>query len=300
MSLKNICCIEIGGTSAAVAIANTLGSFLWKKKGISTAYPMSPEQAVKNICDEIKSSYFDFDVVSIASFGPLDLKNGSIGSTTKKNWVQFPLIHEFKKNLGSKIAIILESDVTAPAFSEYLALRQNDSDTQAVGYLTIGTGVGLGVCINGKTFHGRDYPEFGHISLRPHPDDKFAGSCTFHNHCIEGMISSGAIAKRLGIKPDDIRHLKAKDRIWDLFAYYIASASSTAAMCYSLDHIVVGGGIITADGRKFLYNKANSYCTDMMNGYYRVPKIVPPKYMKDAGLVGAAAVGLHPELFVKS
>ena len=296
---KKVCCIELGGTTSAVAIATELGSFLWKKKGLPTAFPIRGEDAVKKICDTIKSCGHDFEAIGIASFGPLNIEKGMIGNTPKPNWKHFPLVEEIRSQLKTKVPIILESDVNAPAYSEYLALSKKDKNVKAVAYLTVGTGVGLGVFLDGHPLHGNMHPEFGHIILKEYPHDLFPGICPFHGPCIEGRISAGALAQRLGIKADQLKDVPNDDKIWDLFAYYVAAAATTAAYSYAIDQFVVGGGIMTGDGREFLYDKANNYCKDMINGYLAVPLIRKPVYNKDAGLVGAAACALHPEVFIK-
>ena len=298
-SIKKVCCIELGGFSAAVAISDRVGSFLWKKKGIPTSNPISGDEAVKNICDAIRSSNHDFDSIGIASFGPIDIKNGMILNTPKPNWRQYPLVESIRENLKTKVPIILETDVNAPAYSEFLAQTNRDPSIQALAYLTVGNGVGLGVFMDGKTLHGIMHPEFGHMKLKHMPGDDFEGTCPFHKDCLEGLLSAGALAKRMGILPSEIRDVQSEDKIWNLFAYYVASTAASAAMSYSIDTMVVGGGIITAEGRGFIYNKANAFCTDMINDYIQVPKIIPPIYQEDAGLVGAAAIGFHPDVFIK-
>lgn len=300
MSLKKrVCCIEIGGTTSAVAIAEEMGKFLWKKKGLPTAFPLRGEDCVKNICDTIKSSGYDFDAIGIASFGPLNIEKGSIANTPKPNWKHFPLVQQIREKLGTKVPIILETDVNAPAYSEYLALHETDKNVRAVAYLTVGTGVGLGVFVDGRTIHGILHPEFGHITLAPYPGDTFPGVCPFHSNCIEGRISAHALAERLNIKPEQLKDVPNDHKVWDMFSFYIASAATTAAYSYAIDNFVVGGGIMTGDNRSFLYDKANEYCKDMINGYLSPPLIRRPTYNKDAGLVGAAACALHPEIFVR-
>ncbi|OHT01830.1 putative fructokinase [Tritrichomonas foetus] len=296
---KNVCCIELGGTTSAVAIANEIGSFLWKKKGIPTAFPIRGEDAVKEICNEIKESGYDFEAIGIASFGPLNIEKGCIANTPKPNWKHFPLVEQIRKNLGTKVPIILETDVNAPAYSEFLALHERDSSVRAVAYLTVGTGVGAGVFVDGRPIHGIMHPEFGHIVLQAYPGDDFPGICPFHSNCIEGRITANSLAQRLGIKPEELKDVPNDHKVWDMFSYYIAAAATTAAYTYSIDRFVVGGGIMTGDNRGFLYEKANQYCKDMINGYLEVPKIQRPVYNKDAGLVGAAACALHPEVFIK-
>ena len=294
---KLVCAIEMGGTTAAVAISDEIGHFVWKKKGIPTAPPVSGDVAVKQICDEIKNSGYKYDAIGIASFGPLDIPNGHIANTPKSNWKHYPLVQKIREELHTTVPIIFETDVNAPAYSEYLALNEHGEKARAVSYMTIGTGVGLGAFVDGKSIHGILHPEFGHIVVDRYKGDEFEGVCPFHGRCIEGSISATALAKRLGIKEDQLKDVPNDDPIWDLFCYYVARSAATAAYAYAIDYFVVGGGIMTGDNRGFLFDKANAMLKEMINGYLEVPVIRRPYYNKDAGLVGAAACAFHPEVF---
>jgi fructokinase len=294
-----VACIELGGTSCAVGIADSIGSFLWKQRGIPTAAPLSPATVVASISNALKSSGYSFSTIGVASFGPLNVKGGCLGNTPKPGWSGFNLISELQKHFP-EATIILETDVNAPAYSEYLALSSKTPGTHAVSYLTVGTGVGLGLFSDGKTYHGMLHPEFGHSLVCRYPGDKFEGTCPFHGGCcFEGLISAGALAKRLGIEAKELSGVPNDDPVWDLFAFYIGQVGASAALAYAVDYLFVGGGIMTGDGREFLYRKANDYCAKLLNGYVEAPVISAPEYEKDAGLVGAAAVALHPEVFVR-
>jgi len=294
---KVVACLELGGTSAAIAIADSLGSFLWKKKGIATGTSRDPSQVIEEICKELLNSGYKFDTLGIASFGPLNIKAGCIGLTPKPLWKHFPLVAELHKHLGESCKIILETDVNAPAYSEYLALKEKEPNVVSVAYMTIGTGVGLGVYSDGRPYHGVFHPEFGHSLLPPAPGDTYSGFCPYHHNCLEGLISCNALAERLGISIDQLPTVPNDDPVWDIFAYYIGVAAANAALAYSLDYFVIGGGVMTGDNRSFLFEKAQKYCDKFINNYIPTPKIVPPVYLKDAGLVGAAACGLYQSVF---
>jgi fructokinase len=294
-----VACIELGGTSAAVAIADALGSFIWKQRGIPTSPPIPPSDAISAIAAALKSSGYSFSVIGIASFGPLNVATGSIANTPKPGWGNFPLISAFQSHFP-EAQIILETDVNAPAYSEFLALNAKTPGVHAVAYLTVGTGVGLGLFSDGKTYHGILHPEFGHQLVPRYPGDTFEGTCPFHGGgCLEGLISSGALAKRLGIQASELANVSNEDPVWDLFAFYVGLTAVNAATAYAIDYLFVGGGIMTGEGRGFLYDRANEYCKKLLNGYVQAPIIAPPEYQRDAGLVGASAVALHPEVFVK-
>jgi fructokinase len=295
--MKTVGCIELGGTSAAVAVADTIGHFLWQKRGIPTG-ALAPELAIAGICEELKKAPHKFDTIGVASFGPLNIAQGRMGETPKPGWRDFPLVAAISKHFPG-VKIILDTDVNGPAYSEYLALCKEDPSPHCVAYMTIGTGVGLGLVAEGRPYHGLMHPEVGHLSIKKQEGDKFAGACPFHGDCVEGLLSAVSLAKRLGIAQTELPGVPNEHPVWDQFSFYLAEAAVNAALAYAIDKLYVGGGICTGEGRGFLLERANEYAKQLMNGYVAVPSIELPHYLRDAGLVGAAALALRPEAFQK-
>ncbi len=62
----------------------------------------------------------------------------------------------------------------------------------------------MGLVINGRTVHGLVHPEAGHMAVKIREGDNFTGTCPFHGTCIEGLVSTGAIAKRVGCKASEL------------------------------------------------------------------------------------------------
>ncbi|EAX90263.1 ROK family protein [Trichomonas vaginalis G3] len=296
---KYACGIELGGQTAAFAICENLGSFLYKKKGIKTREPTTPDEAVEAIVEGIKSSGYEVDRIGIASFGPLDVYKGSIGNTPKPKWGNYPLVASIQKEFP-EAQVVLETDVNAPAYSEYLHLNSKDNTVKSVAYATIGTGVGVGVFCDGKPLHGKMHPEGGHFKPFHLPNDNFKGCCPFHGDCVEGMISAVALSKRTGLSLQQLPQIATDDPVWDCFTEYAAQLSANCALLYSLDYMVIGGGIVTAKGREYLIEKIQKRTKELLNGYIHVPKVIKPFYGGDAGLVGATAVALHPDVFTNN
>jgi len=73
-------------------------------------------------------------------------------------------------------------------------------------FITIGTGVGIGLVINGKPVHGYQHPEGGHMEIARHESEKdYDGFCVFHGgKCVEGLVSNNSIAKRLKCSIEDL------------------------------------------------------------------------------------------------
>lgn len=68
-----------------------------------------------------------------------------------------------------------------------------------MAFITVGTGIGIGLYINKGPIHGLACPEGGHIRVPRYKGDDFEGVCPYHKDCIEGMCTNNAIAKRKGL-----------------------------------------------------------------------------------------------------
>jgi predicted NBD/HSP70 family sugar kinase len=102
-------------------------------------------------------------------------------------------------------------------------------------YVTVGTGIGAGVVAEGRLLHGMVHPEWGHMLLRPHPEDPAPhGFCPYHDGCLEGLACGPAIDKRWGMPSRDL----PKDHIaWEIEADYLAQFCVTALVAISTEKI---------------------------------------------------------------
>lgn len=89
--------------------------------------------------------------------------------------------------------IIFDTDVNVVAAYEYLYGGHKDV-RENLTYITVGTGIGIGLVAGGKMIHGLVHPEGGHIRVPILEDDKgFGGVCRFHGNCLEGLCSNISI-----------------------------------------------------------------------------------------------------------
>ena len=92
----------------------------------------------------------------------------------------------------------IDTDVNAAALAEHT--MGAGKGLSSLLYVTVGTGIGGGLVIDGKMVHGLVHPEMGHMLLAPQEGDSMPdGVCPFHRHCLEGLASGPAIEKRWGL-----------------------------------------------------------------------------------------------------
>ncbi|MDH5504855.1 MAG: ROK family protein, partial [Acidimicrobiia bacterium] len=114
-------------------------------------------------------------------------------------------------------------------------------------YLTVGTGIGAGVLVDGRPLHGLVHPEIGHVAVNRHPDDGFAGLCPFHGDCFEGLASGPAISERWGDEPRQLAPALARSAA-QMEAFYVAEGLRTIVFTLAPERIIVGGGVSQIDG----------------------------------------------------
>jgi fructokinase len=229
--------------------------------------------------------------VGLCSFGPLDLDvrspaYGALLATPKPGWAHAPLRTSLAQALGTPVAIETDVNGAALAEREWGSARGLDS----VAYVTVGTGVGVGVVLDGRAVHGILHPELGHIRVPRAPGDTFSGVCPAHADCVEGMASAAAIRARAGREP----HLLADDDpLWDHVAHALVGLLHTIVLAYAPQRIVLGGGVLE---RTILGPRLRQGLVHSLAGY--VPRaelspegvrnyLVAPHFGERAGLAGA-------------
>lgn len=240
-----------------------------------------------------------FDAIGIASFGPIDARRGSrtygyITSTPKEGWANTDVLSLLGVHAElSARPHAFDTDVNAPALAEFLAAPSTPPITSCA-YITVGTGVGVGLVVNGDTVRGLLHPEAGHVMPARYPADTFAGVCKFHKCCVEGMCSSVAIAARLGAPMSELPAVSDAHPVWDTTAHYIAALCATLVLVASPEKIVLGGGVMQ---RACLLDKVRAQTRLALNEYIQadalLPEhiadfIAPSRWGADAGIIGAA------------
>jgi fructokinase len=237
--------------------------------------------------------------IGVGSFGPVDLDRasptwGHVTSTPKPGWAHTPVAPVLRDRLG--VPIHFDTDVTTAAIAEHRWGAATGVDS--VCYLTIGTGIGAGILIDGRPVHGLIHPEVGHLRI-PHDRarDPFAGACPNHGDCWEGLAAGGAIAARWQANP---RELPDDHPAWELEAEYIALGILAIVMVASPERVVAGGGVMEHSG---LLSAVRARLVALNAGYLESPMIgeevdryvVAPALGDEAGVLGAIALAQGPQ-----
>ena len=234
--------VEAGGTKFVVAIGNERGEILAEER-FPTADPASTLAAAGAFLRRSAQDLGRLAAIGVASFGPVELdtasvRYGRIGLTPKAGWTGVDIAGFFAREFMCPIGF--ENDVNAAALAEHRWGAAQEIDDLV--YLTIGTGIGGGVIIDGAPVHGLMHPEIGHIYPRRHPLDlAFAGVCPFHRDCLEGVASGPAILARTG---STLQQLDFTHPQWEIEADYLGQLCAQLVVTISPRRIVLGGGVM--------------------------------------------------------
>jgi fructokinase len=273
--------IEAGGTKFALALAHPGGGIIARHR-IATR---SPEETLTEALDWFGRQP-RIDAIGVASFGPIELDRrspqwGSIGKTPKPFWSDFPLAGRLADRLG--VPLGLDTDVNAAALAEFHAASQ--ADLTALAYVTVGTGIGGGLVIDGKPLHGAAHPEMGHLFVPRAADEApFAGICPYHGACLEGLVSGPAIQARWGAS---LSELPPAHEAHGIVAHGIAQLCHSLFAVTAVQAVVLGGGVMASDG---LLERVRELSARIDGGYLpgrRRQHIRAPIRGDDAGVEGA-------------
>ncbi len=282
MTSALVAAVEMGGTKINLAVG-TGPDDLRAEAILPTT---EPQTTIARIIDFLKAQS-GIEAIGIAAFGPVCLDQassawGKITETTKPGWSHTPVATAIAKATGLPVAF--DTDVNGAALGEYRWGALNDC---GVGlYLTVGTGVGGGLVVDGAPLHGRIHPEMGHIRLKRTTGDNFAGTCPFHRDCLEGLVSGPAVIARLG---HSLSHTEPGDPGRALVVDAMGQGLASLVLTLSPHRIVIGGGVSKTLG---FHGEVTDRLRHWLGGYVAIPEqfVVPPALGDHAGVSGALAL----------
>jgi fructokinase len=281
--------LETGGTWCVCAVGSGPDSIIARTRLPTT----DPPQTLARIIDFFRRHPTPA-AIGIGSFGPAEVDArspdwGAVTTTPKPGWSDVPVGPVLERELG--VPVCFDTDVAAAAIGErrWGAGR----GVESLCYMTVGTGVGVGLLLHGRPWHGIVHPEVGHMRI-PHDRaiDPFAGICPYHGDCLEGLAAGPAIAARWG-RP--AQELEPGHPGWELEAGYLAAALTNIVLTVGPQRIVLGGGVLDHPG---LLEMIRAHVEQMLGSYLRAPALdgglleylVAPALGDDAGVLGAISM----------
>ncbi len=286
--------IELGGTKVVIARGSQPEDLSETLRVPTTTSEATLAGTIAAI-HALVAQYGAIDGIGIASFGPIAVSPvseayGRYLNTPKPGFSHFDLLTPLRAAFPN-IALTLDTDVNGAAIAEGLwgaALALN-----SYAYITVGTGIGVGLVSQGLPVHGLLHPEAGHILIRRNLQaDPYPGLCPFHGDCLEGLASGPAIAARLGMAGEAIA---VEHPIWDLAASYIAQLCYNLVLIASPERIMLGGGVgslpqVLEGVRSHLHHLMGTYIEALSDRMTYERFVCAPGLGDRAGVLGAIAL----------
>jgi fructokinase len=282
--------VELGGTKCIALVAREPGDIVALEQ-VPTTSPDETLAALEELLSNWRSEH-RFASLGIGSFGPLDLdpasaEFGRITSTPKPGWAGAQVLERLRQ--AADVPTAIDTDVNGAALAE---MRWGAGRGMAdFAYITVGTGVGVGLIVNGRPTRGYAHCELGHIRVARLAGDEFAGSCPFHGDCVEGLAAGPSLSARVGNRVAD---LAEDDPVWESVAWAIAQLCHAIVCAAAPRAIAIGGGVV--ERQPHLLGRVEAILIESLNGYTRLPAGAPyvraPALGSNAGPLGAIALAM--------
>ena len=276
--------IEGGGTTWKCVFADQDCEII-NSHSIPTDTPEKTLQRVVQFYESCQKEFGEISGIGVGSFGPanIDINSsnyGQITSTPKLGWSYFNVVKALEKVFAAPV--LFDTDVNVAARAEYEF--GNASGLNNFAYVTVGTGIGVSVYMNGSVAQGDSHFESGHMLVPKHDADaNFDGVCQFHSGCLEGLASGPSIEKRWNQNP---KNLPDDHIAWDIESYYLGILCMNLSLVYRPRRIILGGGVMN---RKCLFEKIREQYSLMMASYIG-PCGLLQDYITSAGLIENSGV----------
>lgn len=304
--------VDLGGTNIAAGLVSEKGEILYKKS-VLTLKDRGYEQIIKdiaNLCDNIINEkglqYNNIKSIGIGCPGSCDIDKGMVTYSCNLDFYDVPIIKEMEKH--TKIPVFFENDANCAALGESIC-------GAAKGYknsitITLGTGVGGGIIINGKIYSGSfsGGAELGHMVVQVDGESCGCG----RKGCWEAYVSASALIREARIAAarypnseifnlvnGNIKLIDAKipfdaaekgdsvaKGIINNYFKYMAEGLSNLINIFQPEIIAIGGGVC-AQGENII-KPVTKLVKGMVYGGVLKTKIVTATLGNDAGIIGAA------------
>ncbi|WP_454885138.1 ROK family protein [Sphingomonas oryzagri] len=295
MNAPLIAGIELGGTKIVCVLASDPDTIVAEVR-LPTTRPDETMAGIEAVLDGWREEQ-GFAALGIGSFGPVDVDRasptwGSIVTTPKPGWSGTDVARRLETRFGTPVGF--DTDVAGAAVAE--GRWGAAQGLESFCYVTVGTGVGVGIVISGRVARGLGHVEAGHLRVGRVAGDDWAGACVYHGDCVEGLASGFAVEQRTGRRGETIG---ADDPVWRLVAHALAGMCHNLVLTALPQRILFGGSV--ANHQPQVMGMIRERLVQSLAGYAQAGRIsaeidafvAPPALGDQAGPMGAIALGLE-------
>jgi glucokinase len=305
--------IDIGGTKLAAGVVSHEGKILTRAEVPTLAAEgLEPVLARiialgRGLLGRPEAAQDRVRRIGIGCAGPVDIRAGMVFNPPNlPGWTEVALVKHIEDALS--LPAVLENDANAAGLGEFYYGAGRGA--RSLVYLTVSTGIGGGIILDGKVWHGlKDAAgEVGHMTVVP--DGPICG-CG-NRGCLEAMASGPSIARQArealaGDRPSGLREIRdftaadvsrlARDgdavavEVWRGAVRYLGIGVAAVITILAPERVVIGGGVTRAG--EFLFEPLRE---EVRRRVKLVPiesvPIMPAALGADVGILGAAAVAM--------
>ena len=305
--------IDLGGTNIAAGIVREDGKIV-VPSSVPTLSQRPTDEIVKDmvflskqLIKDAELELNDIEAVGIGCPGTINFETGEVIYSNNIKMEHYMLAKEFQKYLNLPVKI--DNDANCAAMGEYIVSGNN---VPIFMFITLGTGVGSGLILNGKVFRGFNgaASEAGHITLVSGGEPCTCGK----RGCWETYASVTALIRQTKVamekNPESLMHEiakaegkisgrtsfdaakqgdKAAQAVVKQYAQYVADGIVSVENVLQPDIISVGGGI-SREGEYLLQPVCEYAAANGFNKFMPKTKIVTAQSFNDAGIIGAAMI----------
>ena len=300
--------IDFGGTTIKSALVQN-GVIIEHGELIDTRTHNTAESIIAELLRVIgvlRKAHPEIEAVGIGLPGFVDSVNGIVHELTNVHgWHEVSLVALLRERTGLRAAI--ENDANAMAYGEFLHGAARGARNAIC--ITLGTGVGGGLILDGRLFRGSRLAagEIGHTSIdsngprgvygTPGDLETYVGNRQIADRALRLYTASGSPRPLDKCTPADLAELAASgDRIaialWDAIGTDIGAALADGIWLLNPDTIVIGGGIAAA-GDTVIAPIRRTICERTSALFHEELKVVPAELGNDAGIIGCAELALE-------
>ncbi len=297
--------IDFGGTSVKLGVCRG-DELLVIDAPIPTSQFVGPAALIGEMAarvSKLREKYPDIAAIGVGVPGLVDFDNGFVHELTNvPGWKHVPLKTILSEKTG--LPVLVDNDANAMAYAEYRygAAR----GLKNVIGLTMGTGIGGGMVLDGKMFRGTNFAagEIGQMSINYDGKsghygnlgalEKYTGNQQIAEHAVQRYAEADQHKDIAECTPKKIAEAaQAGDeiarQIWGEVADWLGTAIASITWLLNPDAFVIGGGV--AQAGDLIFNPLKSKVQSMLSAVvWEHLQILPARFSNEAGIIGSAAL----------